>query len=125
MDGEMQDATGDGCAICSQPFSDSETVIQVVEDKHPTYDREVILATCHERCWKGRESLSRRCRHCGCAYRLVLLRAGPDYQNLAGNLFCPFCATLFDWQMGAEGRCDRWEPNGISHCAGANRCTAH
>ena len=101
MDEEVHDISRGCCAICSQPFSDGETVIQVVQDRHPAYDREIILATCHERCWRGRESLSRRCSHCQCAYRLVLLRAGPDYQNLAGNLFCPFCGTLFDSEMGS------------------------
>jgi hypothetical protein len=41
----------EACAVCGRPFIDGETVIQVVEDRHPTYDREVVLQACHGPCW--------------------------------------------------------------------------
>lgn len=100
MNGEPQESTGVSCAICHAPFSDRETVVQIVQDKYPTYDKEIVLFTCHEKCWNGIESLTERCNHCECRFRLVLLRKGEDYQNLSCKLFCPFCGTLFDSQIG-------------------------
>ena len=90
----------DVCSMCHEPFRDGDCVIQVVEDVHPTYDREIVLHTYHNACSDNRETVTHDCPHCGCLFYLSLLRRGEDYQNLAQQLFCPFCATLFDCQMG-------------------------
>lgn len=87
------------CRICQQGFSDGETVVQVVEDRHPSYDKETVLYTYHKSCCDNRETVTHDCSHCGCLFHLALLRQGEEYQNLAWKLFCPFCATLFDCQM--------------------------
>lgn len=99
---EEVSTAGDGgaCDLCGEPFADGETVVQVVEDRHPTYDKEVVLHTCHVRCCRNREEVRQDCPHCGCMFHLALLRKGQDYQNLSHQLFCPFCATLFDCDMG-------------------------
>ncbi len=101
MNTQAQNVIGaDTCPACGKGFSDGETVIQVVQDRHPCYDKEIVLSTYHEQCWNGIESLSERCNHCKCRFRLVLLKKGKEYQNLSWKLFCPFCGTLFDSQMG-------------------------
>ena len=97
---EFGDDDGGACDLCGEPFADGETVIQVVADKHPTYDKEIVLNTYHARCCSNREEVRHDCPHCGCMYHLALLRKGEEYQNLAHQLFCPFCATLFDCDMG-------------------------
>jgi len=99
---EEGSTAGDGgaCDLCGDPFADGETVIQVVEDRHPTYDKEIVLHTYHARCCRNREEVREDCPHCGCMYHLSLLRKGEEYQNLSHQLFCPFCATLFDCDMG-------------------------
>ena len=104
MDEEVHDISRGCCAICSQPFSDGETVVQVVEDKHPTYDKEIVLRSYHKSCCENRETVTHDCPHCTCLFHLSLLRQGEDYQNLALQLFCPFCATLFDCDMGFATR---------------------
>ena len=38
-----QEATGDVCGLCQEPLADGETVLQIVEDRHPTYDKEIVL----------------------------------------------------------------------------------
>lgn len=90
----------DVCSMCQEPFRDGQTVLQVVEDVHPTYNREIVLRTYHKACCDNRETVTHDCPHCGCLSHLSLLKRGEDYQNLSQQLFCPFCATLFDCQMG-------------------------
>jgi hypothetical protein len=89
------------CPICQKPFVDGEAVVQVVEDCFPTFDREIILHTYHRACFNADETVTHECPHCGCMFHLALIRQGDDYQNLSWQLFCPFCATLFDCQMGS------------------------
>lgn len=103
MTGHIEEGPEDddgACDLCGEPFADGERVIQVVEDKHPTYDKEIVLNTYHARCCQNREEVRHDCPHCGCTFHLALLRRGDEYQNLAHQLFCPFCATLFDCDMG-------------------------
>ena len=88
------------CPICQQPFADGDAVLQVVEDRYPTYDREIVLQTYHRSCFRVGETVMHDCPHCGCMFHLALIRQGEEYQNLSLQLFCPFCATLFDCQMG-------------------------
>ena len=90
----------DLCELCHEPLEDGETVLQLVQDRYPTYDREIVLNTFHKQCYDGAEELTHECAHCGCLMRLNLIRKGEAYQNLSHKLFCPFCATLFDSQMG-------------------------
>ena len=90
------------CELCGQPLEDGETVIQVVRDRHPTYDREIVLATFHEKCWET-NTCEQTCDHCGCSFCITLFERGEDYQNLAHKLLCPFCGTLFDTELGFEG----------------------
>ena len=90
------------CDLCGRALPDDKTVVQVVEDRHPTYDSEIVLSTFHPDCWHGKESATHRCTHCGCRFHLQLLATGEDYQNLSKKLFCPFCGTLFNSQMGFE-----------------------
>lgn len=100
MNSDQEEANGDGCEICEEPFSEGETVVQEVQDRYPFCDKEIVLSTYHEQCWNGIESLTEHCNHCKCWFRLVLLQKGKEYQNLSWKLFCPFCGTLFDSQMG-------------------------
>lgn len=44
------------CFLCGEELeegfdTESIEVIQVVQDKHPTYDKEIPLLTAHEDCW--------------------------------------------------------------------------
>lgn len=89
------------CELCGQPLQDGETVIQIVRDRHPTYDREIVLQTFDKKCWKAR-TCEQTCGHCGCSFRITLLQRGDDYQNLSRRLLCPFCGTRFDSQVGFE-----------------------
>ena len=98
---ERPESSEDICQICGEPFTDGETVTQVVQDRYPTYDREIVLQTYHKSCCENRETVTQDCPHCGCLFHLSLLRQGQDYQNLAHQLFCPFCAALFDCGMGS------------------------
>lgn len=88
------------CESCGGRFGDGDTVIQIVQDRHPTYDLDIVLSTFHEKCWKRREQQVVECPHCQCAFRLTLLKKGDDFQNLSGELLCPFCGTLFESRMG-------------------------
>ena len=97
--GTPEESDGSVCGLCQQPFSDGETVVQVVEDSYPTYDGEIVLHTYHKSCCDNRETVTHDCPHCGCLFHLGLLSQGTEYQNLARQLFCPFCGTLFDCQM--------------------------
>ncbi len=97
---DHEEPEGDVCGLCQQPLSDGEAVVQLVEDRYPTYDKEIVLHTYHKSCCDSRETVTHDCPHCGCLFHLTLLRQGEDYQNLSWKLFCPFCATLFDCQMG-------------------------
>lgn len=88
------------CESCGGGITEDAPVIQVVRDRHPTYDSEIVLSTHHTECWEGRESQLVQCRRCRCTFRLVLLKKGEDYQNLSKSLLCPFCGTPFDSRMG-------------------------
>jgi hypothetical protein len=98
-DWEREETPPDVCGLCYEPLADGDAVVQVVEDRHPTYDKEIVLHTYHKSCCEPRETVTHDCPHCGCLFHLSLLRRGQDYQNLAQQLFCPFCATRFDCQM--------------------------
>lgn len=89
------------CELCGQPLEDGEAVVQIVRDRHPTYDREIVLETFHESCHK-KKSVERACGLCGCTSRITLFERGEHYQNLAHQLLCPFCGTLFDTEPGFE-----------------------
>ena len=99
---EMSESRRDVCELCGEPFTDGEIVTQIVQDRYPTYDKEVVLQTYHKSCCESRETVTHDCLHCGCLFHLALLRKREDYQNLSWKLFCPFCATLLDSQMGFE-----------------------
>ncbi len=90
----------DLCELCCEPLEDGDEVVQIVTDRYPTCDREIVLSTFHKSCHDGIEELTHRCSHCGNLTRITLIRKGEQYQNLSWKLFCPFCATLFDSQMG-------------------------
>jgi len=85
--------------MCMQPLEEGEIVVQVVEDVHTAYDREVVLHTYHRSCWQNPDVVTHDCPHCGFRFYLALLRQGDDYQNLSRRFFCPFCATSFDCGM--------------------------
>ena len=106
---DHEEPEGDVCGLCQKALSDGEAVVQLVEDRYPTYDREIVLHTYHKSCCDSRETVTHDCPHCGCLFHLTLLRQGEDHQNpavrvgeanLSWKLFCPFCGTLFDCQMG-------------------------
>jgi len=44
--------------MCMQPLEGGEIVVQVVEDMHPAYHREVVLHTYHRSCWQNRETVA-------------------------------------------------------------------
>ena len=98
----MPDDVGDSesCPICQKPFVDGDAVVQVVEDRFPTYDKEIVLHTYHRACFRVGETVMHDCPHCGCMFHLALIRQGEEYQNLSLQLFCPFCATLFGCDIG-------------------------
>lgn len=97
---QRQTETAAACESCGGRLKDGTPVIQIVEDRYPTYDREIVLSTFHEECWNGRESDLVQCKRCRCTFRLALLKKGDDFQNLSGHLLCPFCGTLFESRMG-------------------------
>ena len=82
------------------PVSELEAVENALGELAPMQVLSEAIAE-HERQWHGIESQTGRCNHCGCSFRLIMLKKSQDYQNLAGKLFCPFCGTLFDSQMGS------------------------
>ena len=88
-----------GCGLCGARLGEAR-VVQVVEDRHPTYDRELVLETCHRECWNGREEQVHTCTACGCRFRLALIERGAGHQNLSGRLICPFCSEPFASSMG-------------------------
>jgi len=65
-DNEKNEARGDVCGLCQEPLAEGETVVQVVEDRHPTYDKEIVLHTYHKACCDNRETVTQ------------LLEAAPD-----------------------------------------------
>ncbi len=75
-------------------------VVQVVEDRFPTYDREVVLHTYHRACFQVGETVMHDCPRCGCMFHLALIRQGEQYRNHTRRLFCPFCGTPFDCRDG-------------------------
>ena len=89
------------CDLCGEPFQDGETVIQIVEDTHPTYDREAVLHTYHEGCCRNRSQASHTCEHCGCMFYLALLQMGGNCRNTDGMLACPFCVRLFECNLAS------------------------
>ena len=99
----MPDNVGDPelCPICRKPFEDGDQVVQVVEDRFPTYDREVVLHAYHRACFDASERVMHDCPRCGCLYHLALIRQGEDYRNVTNQLNCPFCGTPFKCRMGA------------------------
>lgn len=95
-----QEDAKDVCDACGTALEPDSKVLQVVQDRFPTYDREVVLATYHPRCWNGRGRQTVECDHCGNRFRLTLLEGCEQYQNLSRELFCPFCGTMFSSEMG-------------------------
>ena len=91
----------DLCLICQEPLVDGDTVVQVVEDRYPTYDRQIVLHTYHRSCFRVTDAVMHACPRCGCVFHLALIRQGRQYQNLTQRLFCPFCAKPFDCSMGS------------------------
>ena len=83
------------------PIDELEAVEKALGELAPTQVLSEAIAE-HERQWHGIASQTERCNHCRCSFRLILFNKGQDYQNLSWKLFCPFCATLFDSQMGFE-----------------------
>lgn len=49
---------------------------------------------------QNEEKVTKLCPNCGCRFRVMFLKKGEDYQNLARELFCPFCATTFGSDIG-------------------------
>ncbi len=92
---DSHDTNGDACELCQEPLADGDTVVQVVEDRHPTYDKEIVLHTYHKTCCNNRETVTHDCPHCGCWFHLALLRKGEGPQSQ--RLFCPFCGMATDW----------------------------
>ncbi len=87
------------CGICQEPFADGETVVQVVEDRHPTYDKEVVLHTYHKACCDMKEMVSVTCGRCGSWFHLALLRRGRGLPQQSRKLFCPLCGVVTDCEM--------------------------
>jgi hypothetical protein len=100
-EGQFNEDDGGACDLCGERLADGETVVQVVEDRHPTYDREIVLHTYHKSCCQSRQTVAHDCPHCGCMFHLAMVRQGEGYQNPAQQLFCPFCATPFSCSMGS------------------------
>ena len=48
----------------------------------------------------GRTKITAQCENCNCIFELELLKKGEEYQNLVGELFCPFCGTMFKSHIG-------------------------
>lgn len=80
---ENEVANADVCSLCQEPLADGETVVQIVEDRHSNYDKEIVLHTYHKACCDNRETVTHDCPHCGCLFHLSFLRRGEDYQNPA------------------------------------------
>ncbi len=89
------------CDLCGEALTDGDTVVQVVEDRHPTYDREIVLKTYHEHCSQSSETVTHDCPHCGCLFHLALLRKGDNCQNTDRMVACPFCVRLFDCDLAS------------------------
>ena len=99
----MQNAEMDGrdvdvCELCQEPLRDGETVVQVVQDRHPTYDRELVLHTYHLSCCRNRQTVTHRCSGCGCWFHLALLKEG--MKRPSSGLLCPFCGRPFSPSEG-------------------------
>jgi len=99
-DNENSEARGDVCDLCQEPLVDGDPVLQVVEDRHPTYDKEIVLHTYHKTCCDNRETVTHDCPHCGSWFHIALLRKGENGAGQSGQFHCPFCGTLFDCDMG-------------------------
>ncbi len=89
---------GSVCGLCQQPFSDGETVVQVVEDRYPNYDRRIVVHTYHRSCTSNRETVTHNCTRCGCWFHIALLRQGGEHAGVPGQLLCPFCGMPFEYQ---------------------------
>jgi hypothetical protein len=100
-EGQFNEDDSGACDLCGERLADGETVVQVVEDRHPTYDREIVLHTYHKSCCQNRETVAHDCPHCGCMFHLAMIRQGQEYQNSAQQLLCPFCGTPFGCSMGS------------------------
>ena len=95
-DAIAEGAGADACELCQEPLAEGETVVQIVEDRHSTYDREVVLHTYHRRCCRRREIIAHECTACDAFFHLALLRQGESGRNPAQKLFCPFCGMPFE-----------------------------
>ncbi len=96
---ENPEASGHVCGICQQPFADGQTVVQVVEDRYPNYDEEVVLHTYHKACWGVKKTASVTCGRCGSWFHLALLRRGRGLPQQSRKLFCPLCGVVTDCEM--------------------------
>ena len=91
--------SADACGICQQAFAYGETVVQVVEDRHPNYDKKIVLHTYHKSCWDVKKTVSVTCGRCGSWFHLALLRRGRGLPQQSRKLFCPLCGILTDCEM--------------------------
>jgi hypothetical protein len=73
---EHNDVAADVCRLCLRPLADGEAVVQVVEDRFPAYDREIVLHTYHRACFHAAETLTHDCARCGCMFHLALIPSG-------------------------------------------------
>ena len=56
---EDDDSRSTRCLICQKLFVDGDVVLQVVEDRYPTFDRsDIVLHTYHRSCFKAGETVS-------------------------------------------------------------------
>jgi hypothetical protein len=49
-------ANADICHICQRPFSEGETVVQAMEDRHPTCHKEIVRRAYHRSCAENCET---------------------------------------------------------------------
>ncbi len=104
---DQQKPRTDVCSLCQQPLADGDDVVQIVQDRYPTYDREFVLHTYHKSCCDNPETVTHECPHCGSWSHIALLRKGRSGRDLAQQLFCPLCGTPF--RSAQEGQsADEW-----------------
>lgn len=95
------------CDLCEKGLGDGSSspspVIQIVEDRHPLYDREVQVETYHKECFE-KYSRGIECDACGSKFRLIFFERGGGFKTQTWNLHCPFCGAIASamCQLGLE-----------------------